>query len=310
MTMLRLCDLGRTWMALALVLLGLANVLSHYIDPRVAAFTVEVTDTKELSVKTSHAPTHGTCTFSYATTNKPIVATEKPTEKETTVTVDFDHVLEKLAGTCLQRKADYWDYEVCFGIRVRQFHGPDSYDLGTKAERSGTTQIFRNGGACEATAERTPRYTVVNFGCNPNNHIASIRESQTCVYAITVGTPLVCSDPNFPVLETGKSPIESSVDPGPEDWFLELVQLSDGRLMCSAYSLELRAAGSKLYFTRFALTIESSANVHSVNATDHYTCRLPGRVKCEPDEVDYTPGAALRSADGFRGKLAFVKVYA
>jgi len=287
------------------------NVLAHYLDPRIAAFTIDVTDHKDVSVTTSHAPTHGTCTFSYATTNRPALATEKPREdKPAVTTVDMDNLLQKLAGPWLQRKVDYWDYEVCFGVRVRQFHGPDSYDLGSKSERDGVTQVFRGGGACEAIPERTPRYTVVSFGCNPINHISTIKESQMCVYAITVGTPLVCSDPSFPVLESGRTQVEQSVDQGPEDWFLELVQLSDGRLMCSAYSMELRAAGSKLHFTRFALTVQSTANIHSANATDHYTCRVPGRVKCEPNEVSYTPGAALRSTDAFRGKLAFVKVYA
>lgn len=38
--------------------------------------------------------------------------------------------VNSLQEQCVTMKIDYWDYEVCLGSGVKQFHQPDSYPLG------------------------------------------------------------------------------------------------------------------------------------------------------------------------------------
>lgn len=83
-----------------------------------------------------------------------------------------------------------------------------------------------------------------------------------------MATSLVCGDDRFPVLSPAYAPLSPSaqvvMDPGSEDWFVELVELespgapgAEPLLMCQAYSLEYRATSvTNLKFERYELKIE------------------------------------------------------
>jgi len=108
---------------------------------------------------------------------------------------------------------------------------------------------------------------------------------------------------------------------GSEDWFLQISELADGRFICSVYSNEPRAAGSKLFFKDFLvrMRIENLPLPSTVKPEhcDQYIAREPGRVHLGDDAVDFSYDASpslreakLSNSDDFHGRLNYVKVFA
>lgn len=135
--------------------------------------------------------------------------------------------IKRLATTCLQHKpaGDYWTYEVCVSVRVRQFRANDNdnrhpgYVVGlfdgddpkrkSRDEPSPErVQHYSRGDACDITGR--PRAASVKYACAPRAAsdalldlankpaIVAVVERATCEYDITVALPAVCA-----VLERG-----------------------------------------------------------------------------------------------------------
>jgi len=210
----------------------------------------------------------------------------------------------------VQITAEYWSYEICFGRSVRQFRGDDSYLLGADVSMVERSQVYTNGHECSALPNRPSRKTVVRLGCQEGAvtpRIASIQESSMCVYDMIIATNRVCGDPTFPLVQTTEYVTSSPVvDSGSEDWVLEIAELEDQRVMCAAYSMEMRSTGSKLSFKKFDLSI--SGRTHS-EGSQEFTARHPGREVCGSDEVALNTDGHLRSLAPFNGKLSYLKIY-
>jgi hypothetical protein len=289
----------------------IGTVSAHYQDERVNAFTVLNQHTSEVKVRIQHGDRKGSCTFRYVTS--PVVTKPTPQKANTVKQIELSSITESLSGICSIKRMDYWTYEVCFNRRVKQFHDSDSFTLGQDVSVVGYEQIYSGGDVCDALPSHPTRKSTVKFNCNKyavaEPTIISVSETSPCVYTVNVGTAKVCSDPNYPDLSADPAAgvSEGSGDTISEDWFLEIVQLSDGRLMCSTYSNELRAVGSKLTFSSFELLIDSDS-LPGIESPEKFTARRPGREDCDADEVVYDSGI-LRSGSKFRNKLAFLKIY-
>jgi len=280
--------------------------MGHYNDPRLRAFNINVEDEGERHVILNDNGEEASCKFSFKTSATAI----DPTQPAAVVKkVDLSAVLRTLEGTCVSRGIDYWTFEICFGGQIKQSHGGDVYILARQGQLAGRTQMYDGGDECSALPNKPARRVKVEFSCDKSANapsIVTLTEPKTCEYTMMIATQHVCGDPVYPVITASAE--GEAVDNRNEDWLLELVHLDDGRLMCTAYTTEHRATGSRLSFQSFdlQLTAHKQAVVTS-NARDHYVARRPGRVPLGTDEVVYGNGQ-LKNGPKFGGKLSFLKV--
>eukprot|EP00299_Pterocystis_sp_00344_P012768 c6176_g1_i1.p1 GENE.c6176_g1_i1~~c6176_g1_i1.p1 ORF type:complete len:391 (-),score=96.08 c6176_g1_i1:236-1408(-) len=122
---------------------------------------------------------------------------------------DPNALLKQLEETCLFRMEGWWTYEFCWKQQIRQFHAEGkevvaNFVLGVfdanrskpqvkTAQNVGAqiiTSVFPAGTVCDLT--NRPRETTVLFVCDAQVMFASIRETATCEYTVTINTPAVC----------------------------------------------------------------------------------------------------------------------
>jgi len=302
-------------MLLIISVLLLCGANAQTSDARVKSFMILVTDSNSQSAETSITLMKGggkaTCTFTYQTSPLAEVVPVEPEPTPSKKQVAAQSVFKDLQGQCATHQSDYWTYEVCVGRSVRQFRADDSYMLGNDASFNSkdNVQVYSNGHTCDALPNRPARKTTVRLACQESAkaiRIASIHETSMCVYDLTLATNKVCGDSAYSVINNVDMGPPPALDSGSEDWVMELVELEDGRLMCSAYSLEMRSISSKLTFKKFDLSISTTAQRPPMPT--EFTARHPGREPCGSDEVELTNGH-LRNANMFSGKLSFVKIY-
>lgn len=141
--------------------------------------------------------------------------------------------------TCTYRLGSYWQYEICHGKHIRQFHEEKTSGGGTKLQEyylghfptmADENGVFKGMSPDPKTAEEisfkkidgveTPYYAVemtngtpcdlmggvkrktrVLYVCDPNsrNGMASVAETSSCEYEVVVSTPLLCDNPFYKV---------------------------------------------------------------------------------------------------------------
>lgn len=334
---------------LALVLAAVAGLgaAGHYTDPRVRAFTVwpDGSDSTVQRAEAAGGSARAVCELAYTTgAQDRIVARAAsggdqaegggPSGGGEAAARAVGEVLAPLRGTCLSKQVDYWDYEVCIGASIKQFHLPDIYPLGHFARWDGDTQLYTNGAACEASPSSEPRQVRLRFGCADSQFVSSVREVEVCVYEVVVGTPLVCSMPRFPRVvdeqqmysqqaswdQPQNGPAETAPDDGSEDWMLRLSQLPDGRFACAAWTQEALALGSRLHFGQFELRLQIDglprpAAVRPA-AYRRALLRAPGRLRIGAGEyeTEHDPdgrrASVVRATKAFAGKVSYAEVFA
>ncbi|KAF1329739.1 Protein os-9, partial [Globisporangium splendens] len=132
--------------------------------------------------------------------------------------------------TCIKRSEGWWTYEFCFGRGIRQYHRDSEgritaeFSLGTfdavknaelaeggalvteridathDVSRPAYLELYDQGTHCKEFDRFTPRKAKVYYYCNEggsNHFILSVKETQTCVYAIKISSPVLCDHPHF-----------------------------------------------------------------------------------------------------------------
>eukprot|EP01023_Acetabularia_acetabulum_P047745 TRINITY_DN5037_c0_g1_i1.p1 TRINITY_DN5037_c0_g1~~TRINITY_DN5037_c0_g1_i1.p1 ORF type:complete len:279 (+),score=42.93 TRINITY_DN5037_c0_g1_i1:49-837(+) len=195
---------------------------------------------------------HGLQGYEYQCLLLDAVNGSKGTEKELVgdenVPDPYEIVNSQLHKKCLYRREQWWIYQYCHKIHVRQYHEEhevlmSEYFLGKYnhqqvlnwtevLENQNTSLQGSNGGdstryvsllydegeICDLT--ETARQTEVRFVCRPDlpdkNSIVSIKEPATCRYIFTIAIPALCSHPDFEVQSPHVHHILCSVVPGTE----------------------------------------------------------------------------------------------
>jgi hypothetical protein len=300
-----------------------------------------------------------------ATRTAPVAAAvAEPAEKKTVVAkaapISFDELLQKLKGQCPQHKFGYWQFEVCIGAAVRHFNQDESYLLGNQVSSAAhggggqAMQEYGGGAICGGRDDKAPRKARVKFACvktpipgGLQSALISMTESTVCVYDFVIGTPLLCDNPEYPVVQLppdasatssyrndggggggggndkGGDSIDLAPSDGSEDWLLSMSVLANGRVMCDVQTQEYSAGGSQLRFSTFELLIESEAAVGGAAAAPSsspatcsrpendaapHVCRHAGRVNVDRDELEVQVGH-IRSTAKFSGNLAYAKTF-
>jgi len=284
-------------------------VQAHFADPRLRAFNINIDDKGSREVSLRDRDQTAKCFFSWMTS--PSAKSQEAKKAPTSKTVDIGRVIESLKGTCITRALDFWNYEICFGGHVKQSHGADVYLLARTGARQNNGQLYTGGDTCEALPNKDARQVKVEFACDTRAHIPTIvtlTEPKTCIYEMLIGTNQVCGDPTYRIVSAAEAASNEVIDLASEDWLLELVHLDDGRLMCSAYTTEHRAGGSKLNFQEFRLELKPHEGaVRSSNPKAHFVPRRPGRIPCGKDEVKMNQNSITKGSN-FNGKLSFLKI--
>ena len=145
---------------------------AHFNDPRLSTFLIRSVDSKQQTVELALEDDSSKCTFSYVTNpaeagDKPVVPTEK--------VVDVQAMVAKLSGTCVQRRTNYWNYELCFGGMFKQYHDSEVFALGRVGAVEDTKLVFADGELCQAKDPAVPRTAEVEFYCNPNVPVRAVR---------------------------------------------------------------------------------------------------------------------------------------
>ncbi|EKX32128.1 hypothetical protein GUITHDRAFT_148825 [Guillardia theta CCMP2712] len=148
----------------------------------------------------------------------------------------LDSLLAPLTGRCFLRPDGYWNFELCHGKKIRQFHEEArkttvEYSLGDfdravvpkvvskdTMDSSVVKHYFEGGTRCDET--NGPRHAVVLYRCveGKENHIESMKEDATCSYTIVFATPLLCDHP----LLAGGTHAGSHVKPRVSDYLVGL----------------------------------------------------------------------------------------
>jgi hypothetical protein len=117
--------------------------------------------------------------------------------------------------------AGWWTYEFCYGKSIRQYHQEkdqpirpqDEFVLGRQTEadrlklkeeepeefnKDYFSEMYTHGTPCDITGQL--RSSEVRYYCSTDKSttlISDIKEPASCVYTISVMTPLVCEHPHF-----------------------------------------------------------------------------------------------------------------
>ena len=102
-----------------------------------------------------------------------------------------------LAGSCWKSADGEYAYEVCLysghGATQRPRHGGAAHSLGRQWRWSvpGSRGVLSGGDACPAGVVRSIE---VAFACGAEGEaLSAVRETSTCVYAVTLSTPAACA---------------------------------------------------------------------------------------------------------------------
>jgi hypothetical protein len=181
----------------------------------------------------------------------------------------LSEIVAPLRGSCVARRVDFWDYEVCFFDAVRQLHAPSEFSLGERGVFEQDDLVFRDGADCEGRVDRRRRETRVRFACSrAGNALLSIEERELCEYAALVATPLVCAFDRFAKANdaAGAEAADAGADgesegaatpflDSTEEWLLQATRLDDGRFMCTASRNHAGAGGKQLQFASLSLNM-------------------------------------------------------
>ncbi|XP_054472805.1 protein OS-9 isoform X2 [Anoplopoma fimbria] len=119
---------------------------------------------------------------------------------------------------CLVKTKDWWTYEFCHGLHIRQYHLEDTeikgdilflghyeseFDWSNETAKASKqhrlkryhSQTYVNGSKCDLNGN--PRETEVRFVCEEgsSDYIARVDEPQSCRYVLTVHTSRTCQHP-------------------------------------------------------------------------------------------------------------------
>lgn len=135
-----------------------------------------------------------------------------------------ENAVLKMHGKCVYSTEGWWQYELCFGRHIRQFHVEgDSvvteFYLGRAPAKPSITRqelqtvhreptpqgavyiatTYRNGTRCELTEDH--RQSELRFVCLPGEvtELQKVEEAATCRYTVVIGTPALCTMDKFKV---------------------------------------------------------------------------------------------------------------
>ena len=75
--------------------------------------------------------------------------------------------LKKLHGECIKRVEGYWEYELCIGKQMLQYHGTENYVLGYFSKEYKDVQEYTEGTECNPQ-NRIKRSAQVVYMCGRN----------------------------------------------------------------------------------------------------------------------------------------------
>ncbi|GAB5364688.1 hypothetical protein AAMO2058_000991100 [Amorphochlora amoebiformis] len=179
---------------------------------------VEVKEPREFHYAITVASPHA-CTANYASQAK----------------IPVPKLLKPLKQHCIYMNQGWWNYELCYGEHVRQFHMETINTAGVKDKATGTkktqsqtvttvefflgkkttnstirihkgetpsasyaSQEYSGGTTCDLTGKL--RKVEVRYICDADigkSRILSIQETSTCEYVMLVSTPLICVSETF-----------------------------------------------------------------------------------------------------------------
>jgi len=231
---------------------------------------------------------------------------------------DVETRLATLDGICIRKtgtNAEYWTYELCFRAKVTQSHGRNAFLLGTYVGMDGLHQLYDEGTRCEALAGNVGRESRVELVCDKAFRLLSVTEVSTCSYMIYVSTPIVCGHPQYKQSLKSVPGMASASNAGPprDEWVLEIAELADGQVVCSAAALD---PSSRLRFKNFELSLYVStpsvelktagelartyARQSLIKSEGHYEVR----------RVEDNTKISMVSGKSFQGGLTFALVQA
>ena len=229
--------------------------------------------------------------------------------------------MARLTSVCVRRSFDYWKYEVCFEGEIKQIHGATQMSLGRFVGMDGPVQVYEDGSECESKAAGgvVRRRTRVELVCDRQLRIRSVDETSTCAYRLVVGTPVVCGLREFGVAPPdGDDASASSSGESPRElWMVEMVEMDDARVACTARALtsDVRARPDRpsltvLRFASFHLEVSGAGLAPALDddvgvgvgagagaaadsnglrlAHDLHVCRAPDRVRLSSSEREYS----------------------
>jgi len=227
---------------------------------------------------------------------------------------DVETMLGKISGLCIRKTYDYWKYEVCFDSRITQSHGRESYTIGTYSGMTKNQHLYKDGTLCEALGGKSGREARVEFVCDQALRLISVEEVSTCSYKIYVTTPVVCGHPDFLQSRSsipGANGGSGKSGPPKDEWFLELMQLADGQLSCSASALQI---SSVIEFDSFQLALVSTKEATVTLNTQKDVVRCQGRTHLKKNleykikRVNGGTTVQIQSTSSFKGFLSYVNL--
>ncbi|VDD84406.1 unnamed protein product, partial [Mesocestoides corti] len=130
-----------------------------------------------------------------------IARRHKPTDSlSETTTMDIKNVFSSWNTTdCLIWSAGWWNYKLCTGKEISQYHEDKgsalvTTSLGTFTRDFDWTQFYDHGTLCDVTGK--PRSTEVRFVCRrdlPFPTILDVTEVLTCSYVVRVAAADLCT---------------------------------------------------------------------------------------------------------------------
>jgi hypothetical protein len=219
-------------------------------------------------------------------------------------------MIKALHGDCISKIHGYWEYRVCFGDKIRQFHANDEYILGKYNSQRDTTdsQIFDDGQKCEP--KETRRSTTLRYMCGNTKEIVSIIEPKECTYEMVVTHPSLCGTGSPFQIFSGQQ-VSSELKSPDDHWFMSLEKSVAGHYVCQAYCI-LRDVKEKpsVCFSKFAMQV--SDDKRGVIGVKQAVSRHFARVPFAKNEVDVVKAGdhsyAVVSTQQFSGSLEFSKV--
>jgi len=241
------------------------------------------------------------CTFSYNTKK---IGVEVPTgtkSKEFPPVEDvINGILEKYTSPRCFDFNSGWLYKVCLGESILQsFPGTDTkFNLGKyagidKSDPANTKLIYNGGDVCVPEGARTAH---ILFSCGDEIRVVGISEPKTCQYLIQMMIPDVCGHPAFP-----SQAIVIEDNAGEEEgWFLELSELLDSTILCTAQHSGIGKIDPSFYFESFSLQFDSEA-------PSEYKARRFNRIQVERNEIEKLSGG-IQSSLNFEHTLNYVSI--
>uniref|UniRef100_A0A8C5EQR7 Endoplasmic reticulum lectin n=1 Tax=Gouania willdenowi TaxID=441366 RepID=A0A8C5EQR7_GOUWI len=198
---------------------------------------------------------------------------------------------------CLVKTKDWWTYEFCYGLHIRQYHMEDTeikgdvlflgqyeseFDWSNETAKASKqhrlkryhSQTYVNGSKCDINGN--PRETEVRFICEEgsSDYISRIDEPQSCRYVLTVHTSRTCQHPFLRPPSTSK-PQGIVCQPAlSAQQYMDYVkaQVSDTKRKVEQISEELRSLDEMLAgndATDEAVKVSTEENISAPNDPEH-----------------------------------------